>query len=171
MAGIETANFPAGAVIFKEGDKPDGVYFVLSGGVEISRTEGGHKVALAKLGPDAVFGEMALIDSQPRSATVTTIAPTECMKGTSENFAVLLSKVDPVIKNAMQQIVTVIRAKNKTRKAQMSPADVAMLNSLKQQAAQIRQQIVGNPAVAEKMKTLDPFVGGVVNSLLRLLVA
>jgi CRP/FNR family cyclic AMP-dependent transcriptional regulator len=171
MAGIETANFPAGAVIFKEGDKPDGVYFILSGGVEISRNEAGQKVSLAKLGPDAVFGEMALIDSQPRSATVTTIAPTECMKGTADNFAILLSKVDPAVRNAMQQIVTVIRAKNKTRKAQMSPADVAMLNSLKQQAAQIKQQMLSNPAVAEKMKTLDPFVSGVFNSLLRLLLA
>ncbi|MCE3233723.1 MAG: cyclic nucleotide-binding protein [Rickettsiaceae bacterium] len=171
MSGIETVSFPAGAVIFKENEKPDGVYFILSGGVEISRSEAGQKISLARLGPDAVFGEMALIDSQPRSATVTTIAPTECMKGTADNFAILLSNVDPVIRNAMQQIVTIIRAKNKTRKTKMTPNDTAMLNSLKAQAMQIRQQLLSNTVLIEKLKTLDPFLNGVFNSLLKLLVA
>jgi CRP-like cAMP-binding protein len=171
MSGIESAAFPAGAIIFKEGDAPDGVYFILSGGVEVTRHEAGTKISLAKLGPDSVFGEMALIDSQPRSATVTTIAPTECMKGTSQNFAVLLSKLDPQVKNAMQQIVSIIRDKNKTKKAQMTPADVAMLAALKQKSEMIKQQILGNAQTMAKIQSLDPFLNGVFNSLLRLLLA
>lgn len=171
MSGIETVNFPAGTIIFKEGDQPDGVYFILSGGVEISRTEAGAKVPLAKLGTDAVFGEMALIDNQPRSATVTTIAPTQCMKGTKDNFNALMNSIDPEVKSAMQAMVTVVREKNKTRKAQMTQADVATLNALKQQAADLQKQIMSNAALLQKIKSLNPFVNGVFNSLLRLILA
>lgn len=171
MSGIETANFPAGAVVFKEGDQPDGVYFIMNGGVEVSRNEAGVKIQLAQLGADAVFGEMALIDSQPRSATVMTIAATECMKGTTENFASLLSSLDPAVKGVMQQIVSVIREKNKTKKGQQAPNDVAMANAFKEKGEALRAQIMQNAPLIEKIKSLDPFLNGVFNSLLRLLVS
>ena len=170
MSGIETVKFPAGTVIFKEGDSPDGVYFILSGGVEISQNEGGVKISLAKLGPDAVFGEMALIDSNPRSASVMAVAQTECMKGTTNNFKALMTKVDPEVKKNMEELVTLIRDKNKLHKPQMSPQDTAALNALKQRAAQKKAQIMANQGLLSKIGALDPFLNGVFNSLLRLLV-
>lgn len=171
MAGIETVNFAAGMEIFKEGDKPDGVYFILSGGVDVSRLEGGSRIVLAKLGADAVFGEMALIDSQPRSATVTASIATQCMKGTDASFANLMSKVDPAIKKTMQDIVTIIREKNKARKAKMTPQDMAVLTAQKQKAEQLKAKIFADAALLSKIKTLDPFLNGVFNSLMKLLLA
>lgn len=171
MSAIENVKFPAGAVIFKEGDKPDGVYFVISGGVEIAHTSAGAKAVLAKLGANAVFGEMALIDNQPRSATVTTIAPTECMKGTTDNFNALMASIDNDVKMVMQNMVAVIRSKNKTKKPNMSPAETAAMTALNQKAAQINQQVNTNAALQAKIKQLNPFVNGVFNSLLRLLVS
>jgi CRP-like cAMP-binding protein len=171
MSGIENVKFPAGSVVFKEGDQPDGVYFILSGGVEISKTEGGVKVSLAKLGPDAVFGEMALIDSNPRSATVMTLAETECMKGTTDNFKSLLTNLDPEVKKNMEELVTLIRDKNKLHKTNMSPQDTAALTALKQKAQQKKSQIMGNQSLLSKIGALDPFLNGVFNSLLRLLVS
>jgi len=170
MTAIETVKFPAGNVIFKEGDHPDGVYFILSGGVEISKTEGGAKVPLAKLGPDAVFGEMALIDSRPRSATVISLAPTECMKGTSSNFKALMSNMDAEIKKSMEQIVSLIREKNNLRKPNMNPQETAAFNALKQRAEQTKAQIMANQGLLAKIGGLDPFMNGVFNSLLRLLM-
>ena len=58
----------AGAVIFREGDPGDGVYFVKSGLVEISGGKTDRRV-FSRLGPGEIFGEMAMIDHQPRSAT------------------------------------------------------------------------------------------------------
>ena len=171
MSEIETVNFPAGAIVFKEGDSPDGVYFILTGGVEISKNEGGVKVSLAKLGPDAVFGEMALIDSNPRSATVMTVAATGCMKGTTDNFKALVEKLDAEVKKSMEELVTMIRDKNKLHKPQMSPQDTAALNALKQKAAQKKAQIMANQGLLTKIGALDPFLNGVFNSLLRLLVS
>ena len=63
------AGFAGGAEIFKEGDAGDALYVVKSGRVQISAVMGGERQALARVPPGEVFGEMAIIDNQPRSAT------------------------------------------------------------------------------------------------------
>ncbi|RMH42484.1 MAG: cyclic nucleotide-binding domain-containing protein [Deltaproteobacteria bacterium] len=56
--------------IFSEGDVGDTFYLILSGAVRISRiVPGMGEEALAVLRPPAYFGEMSLIDDDPRSAT------------------------------------------------------------------------------------------------------
>ncbi len=65
-------SFRAGQVIFKEGDVGDGVYVVEEGGVEISANSNGEEGRiLSRLKPRNFFGEMAVLDDQPRSATAT----------------------------------------------------------------------------------------------------
>ncbi len=60
--------FPAGARIFAEGDKGEKFYLVAEGVVRVSTEVSGGEEALAVLRPGAYFGEMSLIDDQPRSA-------------------------------------------------------------------------------------------------------
>jgi len=74
-AGKECA-VPGGQVIFREGEIGDGVYLLMDGEVEISAALGtsGTRV-LTKVGPSELFGEMAVIDDRPRSATATTTRP------------------------------------------------------------------------------------------------
>ena len=62
-------SFKANAEIFKEGDPGDGMYVVKSGGVQISAmvSENDRRV-LSRLEPGDSFGEMAVLDSEPRSA-------------------------------------------------------------------------------------------------------
>jgi CRP/FNR family transcriptional regulator, cyclic AMP receptor protein len=62
---------PAGAPVFREGDASREVYLVLDGELEATRTQEGREIRLAILSRHAVFGELALLDNQPRSATVT----------------------------------------------------------------------------------------------------
>jgi CRP/FNR family transcriptional regulator, cyclic AMP receptor protein len=61
-------DFPAGAVIFEEGDPGSRLYVIQAGRVRIVKRNGARQVTLAQLGPGEFFGEMALLDRQPRSA-------------------------------------------------------------------------------------------------------
>lgn len=67
-------NFPAGREVFKEGDHGDGVYLVQSGRVEISAAVTQHsRSILSQVEPGEAFGEMAVLETKPRSATATAL--------------------------------------------------------------------------------------------------
>ena len=70
-----------GEVIFEEGDAGSDAYIVESGHMRISRyNENGQDLVLTDLSVGDLFGELALIDSHPRSATATATADTELIK-------------------------------------------------------------------------------------------
>lgn len=77
-ADARTLTFAAGQEIFKEGDPGNGIYLIKSGRVQISALLGnGERHVFSRLNPGDVFGEMTLLDDQPRSATAS--AETECV--------------------------------------------------------------------------------------------
>lgn len=65
--------FPAGAVLFREGDAGEEMYVIQSGRVQLTRTVRGREVHLATLPAGEFFGEMAIVNRRPRSATATVI--------------------------------------------------------------------------------------------------
>lgn len=73
---VQERCFPVGQEIFREGAPGDGVYFVKSGAVEIASGTSAPRV-FSRLGPGEIFGEMAVIDQQPRSATASAAQETE----------------------------------------------------------------------------------------------
>jgi len=97
--------FKAGEVIFREGDAPGAVYAIVSGAVVISK-EGRQ---LATLGREDVFGDMALIDEAPRSATAIATADTECYVIEMDRFHRLMDDVDPVLKTMFKILVARLR--------------------------------------------------------------
>ena len=70
--GIATRSAKAGEIIFKEGDEAEHLFVIKSGQVRIQL---GNRT-LSELSANSIFGEMALIDDAPRSATA--IAKTDC---------------------------------------------------------------------------------------------
>jgi signal transduction histidine kinase len=71
-------SFSAGELIFKEGDAGDGIYVVKEGSVEISVAMNQNvRRAFAKLGPGEMFGEMAVLELKPRSASAAATIQTE----------------------------------------------------------------------------------------------
>ena len=69
--------FDRGEVVFREGDKGDTCYVVRTGSVSIRREHmDGRTLALAELRPGSMFGELAMFDSETRSATAETLEPT-----------------------------------------------------------------------------------------------
>lgn len=67
--------YAAGDLVFREGDPGKGLFVLLDGSVAIIRTTPDGEQSLASLGPGACFGELALIDDQPRSATARATTP------------------------------------------------------------------------------------------------
>jgi signal transduction histidine kinase len=69
--------FPAGTRIFSENDPGDGVYVIQNGLVEIAHLMGDRALCVfSKFGPGEIFGEMAVIEDRPRSATTTAVKET-----------------------------------------------------------------------------------------------
>jgi hypothetical protein len=73
-------------MIFREGDTTQEAYRILKGRVEISIAGDGKAVILAQLGEGDIFGEMAMVDERPRSASAQALEVTECEVLTAENF-------------------------------------------------------------------------------------
>lgn len=75
MAG-EMIMVGAGETLVEEGTLGTQMFVVERGRVEVSRRRGDVRVVLATLGPGAIIGELALLESLPRSATVTAVEDT-----------------------------------------------------------------------------------------------
>jgi CRP/FNR family cyclic AMP-dependent transcriptional regulator len=72
-----TRNFPKNTLILCEGDQSDSLYVILSGKVRVFLSDDeGKEVTLNVQGEDEYFGELALLDSAPRSASVVTLEKT-----------------------------------------------------------------------------------------------
>jgi CRP/FNR family cyclic AMP-dependent transcriptional regulator len=88
---LKTTRVASGDTIFPEGDAFAREMFVLlEGEMEVSkRSRRGRDKRIAILGPGDWFGEMSMIDMQPRSATVRALAPSRMLKMTSEDLDAL----------------------------------------------------------------------------------
>jgi CRP-like cAMP-binding protein len=72
----ETKTFDAGQIVIAEGDYGDGAYLILEGKAKVvTSSDGDEKIVLGEFNSGEIFGEMALIDNKPRSASVVTVTP------------------------------------------------------------------------------------------------
>ncbi len=81
-------DFDAGRDICVEGEPSGRFYLVLEGSVAVKR----HGRTRATLGPADYFGEIALIDGQPRTATCTAVTPVNTLAIAQFNFVPLLKE-------------------------------------------------------------------------------
>ena len=91
-ATMRARRFRRGEVIFHIGDPGDALFVIVSGEVKISLpSETGDEAILATLRPGDVFGELALLDGAPRSASATALGPTETVGLPRERFRELIA--------------------------------------------------------------------------------
>jgi CRP/FNR family cyclic AMP-dependent transcriptional regulator len=78
---------PRSTIVMAGGDATDSLYIVLSGRLKVMMSDAeGKEVILSILGPGEFFGEMGLIDDEPRSASVVTIEPCELLSISKRDF-------------------------------------------------------------------------------------
>ncbi len=104
-------DYRGGEPVFTQGAAPDGVYFIASGRadvlIDIPGTD--RKRRVRSLSRGAVFGELALTDHKPRSASIVAMAPTSCYWISSEEFE-RLTREQPDLALDLLSVVTVIFA-------------------------------------------------------------
>ncbi len=80
----------AGDAVFREGEAARELYVLLDGEMEVlKRSRRGREQRVAILGPNDSFGEMSVIDMQPRSATVRALAPSRVLRVSTEDMDAL----------------------------------------------------------------------------------
>lgn len=84
---VQRRSYPAGEVMFREGDEGEAVYILRDGTVKLSKVDlGGHEKTLALLRPPEFFGEMALLGDTTRSATAAAATATEVLLLFGDDF-------------------------------------------------------------------------------------
>jgi len=97
LQDFERRTFPKGTVIFNRGDLADYAYIVQSGTIDICLKLGGEEKPFETMARSDVFGEMALIDSRPRSATAVATSDAVCLVVTRKRFQDALDAADPLV--------------------------------------------------------------------------
>ena len=83
-----TRKFQKNVIVLHEGDQSNALYIIDSGQIKVSKiNDQGKEVVLCILGDGDHFGEMSLIDDEPRSASIITKTP----KGL--NFSIAISAI------------------------------------------------------------------------------
>ena len=105
-------NLAAGDVLFREGEVGDFAYQVVKGKIEICKFNGDEYITLSTLEKGSLFGEMALIDKQPRSAMARAIDES-IVKEIDKNALLTYLKNSPQTAfNMMQQLASYARNAN-----------------------------------------------------------
>jgi CRP-like cAMP-binding protein len=112
--------YDQGTVLFREGDPGHEMYVIQTGRVQLTRHVRGRETHLATLPPGEFFGEMAILNNQPRSATATIIEPARLLaldgrtfeamiRGNAEIAVRLIKKLSLRLQQANAQVEVLLR--------------------------------------------------------------
>lgn len=88
---LQQRSYPRNSFILRAGEETDALYIILSGRAKVLiPDEQGREVILATLGPNEFFGEMGLLDDQPRSASVETLEACQMLRFSKSGFIACL---------------------------------------------------------------------------------
>ena len=101
---------PRTTMVIAAGDAVDSLYIIISGRLKVMMGEAdGKEVILSIIGPGEFFGEMGLIDDEPRSATVITIEPCELLSVAKRDFKKALAENFEMTQAVMRGLVRRLR--------------------------------------------------------------
>lgn len=97
LSTLVLRRLPVGSLVIREGEPGNSFFFVAGGQLRVYATDGlGRQTDLAQLGEGAVFGEMALLSAQPRSATVGCLSEVDLLEVGRQSLASLADELGPV---------------------------------------------------------------------------
>lgn len=117
--------FKGGQQIFKVGDAGDCAYLIEEGTVEILDTYHGHEYRISLMGKGEMFGEVALIDHLPRTATVRAVEDTVLVPISRKLVEGLLEKSDPILHHLLLVILERFRDEKRLSAGQLARIPVS----------------------------------------------
>ena len=145
--------YPKNAVVLTEGEMGDSLFMIQSGKVKVFiGDEDGREIILKILGPGDFFGEMSMIDKQPRSASVTTTEPSTFLVLTHAGFERCVEQ-QPRIGNLVMQMLA-----QRVREADRKIGTLALMDVYGRVASTLLEPSVHNNGklmVGEKLSQQD----------------
>jgi CRP/FNR family transcriptional regulator len=106
-------SFPAGTRVFHEGDSSDACYIVKNGTFRVTREHSdGRVITLATLGPGEIFGELAMLDGDERSASAEAITDGDLLALPANDVRALLGRHPEIALKLVAGLVRRLRAAN-----------------------------------------------------------
>jgi HD-GYP domain-containing protein (c-di-GMP phosphodiesterase class II) len=149
VAGVRT--FRKNALIIKENTVADTFYIIRRGRVAITkRLESGDEMILGEEAQGGFFGEMALLDEGPRSATARALEPTSLLEISRADFKVLLDQA-PLLAYAMMRVLS----------ARLRGSGALLVSQLQRKNRELAQAYLDTiNAVVNTLEARDPYTRG-----------
>jgi len=107
---VQHRSYPRNVFVLQAGEETDSLYVILSGKVKVLiPDENGREVILSMMGPHDFFGEMGILDDQPRSASVATLEPCELLRLSKAGFMTCLKENSEVAMLVIRNLVKRLR--------------------------------------------------------------
>jgi len=145
---------PTGTVLFQEGDRGEEMFILQSGKVKISKRIRGVEKTLATLDKGEFFGEMAILNDKPRSATAETIEDCEMLVIDRKTFDALIRGNVEIAVRFIKRLADRLRETNDQMEALMIKDNTSRLVSIL--AKQVKEQKKGD---GEYFITVDDLSG------------
>jgi signal transduction histidine kinase len=144
-----TEKLKSGKIVFNQGDPPDGLYTIVSGSVKVFLTDQENReVELASLEKGDFFGEMALLDGEPRSASVSCLEDCEFFVLGRSAFLDLMRSFPPLLEGVLQDLSRRVRGTQEkfywemlNRQQTESRMELARQRSLSQMVAGVAHEV------------------------------
>lgn len=109
---VQRVSFPQGRFIFLEGDRDAYFYIVEEGRVEIFSNPGGKHVKIAEVGPGESFGEFALLDGAPRSASARAMTEVQLVKVSQRGYEQMLQQIPGWASSMLKSFASRLKSMN-----------------------------------------------------------
>jgi diguanylate cyclase len=155
--------FKAGEIIMAQGDAGTCAYFIQEGRVGIVvEKDDGNVLDMGTRGPGSIIGEMAIVDNQPRSATIRSLENCRLLEITKDDFARSVRGANPIVRLIAQVIL--MRYRDILRRSQMLSHEAAGSQSPELLEKEYAEQI----NVVQAIKMANEFKVAIATGQLRL---
>ena len=111
LSYVQHRSYARNVYVMQAGDETDSIYVLLSGKAKVLiNDEQGHEVILGYMGAQDFFGEMGILDDQPRSASVYTLEACEMLRLSKDGFMSCLKENTEVAMLVIRNLVRRLRA-------------------------------------------------------------